>query len=159
MLRPNLAYNSTFNCVISSLIVLSFSSSAVTSSSILLVDVVNNSCTSGSGRLMKESPILYLPSVSYCEGKKNAMRTVFCRPHLPIPVHSRCHPGLLFLSIESSARRLSYRFSKLTCFAFNSSSRFNSRWCSLLNLLILSWSSLRTSTSSPPAAASSSLES
>ena len=49
--------------------------------------------------------------------------------------------------------------SRPTCFDFSSSSSAISRWCNRLNLLILSWSSLRTSTSSLPAAASSSLES
>ena len=43
--------------------------------------------------------------------------------------------------------------------AANSSSRDNSRWWSLLNLLILSWSSRLTSTSSALAATSSSFDS
>jgi hypothetical protein len=58
MLRPNLAYSSTFNCDISSLTVESFSSNTVTSSSILVVFVDSISWTSGRGREMKESPIL-----------------------------------------------------------------------------------------------------
>jgi hypothetical protein len=60
ILRPNRAYSSTFNSCISSLIVPSFSSSAVTSPSIFSVDVESISWTSGSGRDMNESPILYL---------------------------------------------------------------------------------------------------
>jgi hypothetical protein len=64
ILRPNLAYNSTFNCVISSLIVPSCSSNAVTSSSIFVVDNANISWTSGRGSEMKESPILYLEGTS-----------------------------------------------------------------------------------------------
>lgn len=58
ILRPNLAYNSTFNCDISSLIVLSFSSTSVTSSSMFSVDFVSSSWTSGSGSEINESPIL-----------------------------------------------------------------------------------------------------
>lgn len=44
-----------------------------------------------------------------------------------------------------------------TFLVFSSSDKASSRWCSRLNLLILSWSSRRTSTSS--VAASSSLDS
>lgn len=58
ILLPNLAYNSTLSCVISSLIVLSFSSTNITSSSMFSVDFVRSSCTSGSGNEMNESPIL-----------------------------------------------------------------------------------------------------
>ncbi len=51
-------------------------------------------------------------------------------------------------------------FSKnLTALVFKSSSRKVSRWCNRLNRLILSWSSRRTSRSSWPIDASSSLES
>lgn len=57
MLRPKRAYSWTFNCDISSLIVLSFSSSADTSSSIRSVDADSSSCTSDNGSDMKESPI------------------------------------------------------------------------------------------------------
>ena len=60
ILRPNLAYNWTFNCDISSLMVLNFSSTTAVSSSIFVVDVDNSSWTSGKGNEMKESPILYL---------------------------------------------------------------------------------------------------
>jgi len=58
MLRPNLAYSSTFNSDMSSLTVASFPSNAETSSSILVVFVDSISWTSGRGREMKESPIL-----------------------------------------------------------------------------------------------------
>jgi hypothetical protein len=60
ILRPNLAYNWTFNSVISSRTVLSFSPTADSSSSILLDEVESISWTSGSGNEMNESPILYL---------------------------------------------------------------------------------------------------
>lgn len=106
MLRPNLAYNSTFNCVISSLIVLNFSSRADTLSSILDVDVVSNSCTSGNGRLIKESPILYLPVVSRYIGAEKVEHTESCRPHLQAPVHSKCRPDPLSPSTNPSARAL-----------------------------------------------------
>lgn len=42
-----------------------------------------------------------------------------------------------------------------TFLALSSSSIVSSRWCRRLNLLILSWSSRRTSTSSPTASSSS----
>ena len=58
MLFPNLAYRSTFNDSISSRTELNFSSMLDTDSSILDVDVARSFWTSGSGREMKESPIL-----------------------------------------------------------------------------------------------------
>lgn len=104
MLRPNLAYSSTFSCDISSLIVLSFSSRPVTSFSILLVDAVSNSWTSGNGKLMKESPILYLRNVSLrtCLYHR-ALPTVSCRPHLPAPARLIYRPDPPSPSVQPSA--------------------------------------------------------
>lgn len=58
ILRPNLAYSTTFSCPISSLIPPSFSCTAETSSSIFSVDEASNCCTSGRGSEKNESPIL-----------------------------------------------------------------------------------------------------
>ena len=60
MLFPNLAYNSTFNDSISSRMVFSLLSIVETDSSILAVDELSISCTSGNGKDIKVSPILYL---------------------------------------------------------------------------------------------------
>jgi len=94
--RPNLAYNSTFKCDISSLIVPSFSSNDVTSSSIFSVDEESSSWTSDSGREMKESPILYLAGVRIQPtAAVYKAYTVFCRLRLPIRARSIYHRGLL----------------------------------------------------------------
>lgn len=58
ILFPNLAYNWTFNCSISSRIVPNFPSTAKTDSSIFPVDDESISCTSGNGKEMNVSPIL-----------------------------------------------------------------------------------------------------
>lgn len=68
---------------------------------------------------------------------------------------------LVFLDIDKklSIRKQYQQSRRRTALVFNSSSNNISRWWSLLNLLILSWSSRRTSVSSAPTAASSSFES
>lgn len=89
MLRPNRAYNSTFNSVCSSLMVPSFSSNAATPSSILAVDVESISWTSGRGSETNESPILYLAEVSVLSSRFRQgymLRTGSCRPHLRAPI-------------------------------------------------------------------------
>lgn len=65
MLRPKRAYKSTFKPDMSSLMAVSFSSNAATSSSIFSVDDESSSCTSASGRDMNESPTLYLTNRQY----------------------------------------------------------------------------------------------
>ena len=60
MLFPNLAYSSTFKDSISSRMVLSLLSIVETDSSILAVDELSISCTSGNGMDINVSPILYL---------------------------------------------------------------------------------------------------
>ena len=60
MLFPNLAYKSTFKASISSRMVLSLLSIVETDSSILTVDELSISCTSGNGNDINVSPILYL---------------------------------------------------------------------------------------------------
>ena len=60
MLRPKRAYSATLSSCISSRTPPSRSSTAATSTSIFCVEAASSSCTSGTGRVMKESPILYL---------------------------------------------------------------------------------------------------
>lgn len=60
MLLPNLAYNATLSCSISSRTELSLSSTPDTDSSIFSVEEASISCTSGNGSEMKVSPTLYL---------------------------------------------------------------------------------------------------
>ena len=60
MLLPNLAYNSTFSCSISSRIVLNTPWTLETAASISSMDFESSPWTSGIGNLTKISPILYL---------------------------------------------------------------------------------------------------
>jgi hypothetical protein len=82
-------------------------------------------------------------------------------PRQQAPAQLWYHPTLPSLSVASVSTvptpqvLLPATGSILTCFAFNSSSIANSWRCKRLNLLILSWSSRRTSTSSPIASSSS----
>jgi hypothetical protein len=104
MLRPNRAYNSTFNSFCSSLMVLSFSSNATTSSSIFAVDVESISWTSGRGNETNESPILYLAKVNgpLCRCTEGSMqRTESCHPHPPAPTHLIRRRGPLSPSVAS----------------------------------------------------------
>lgn len=64
MLRPNLPYRCFFSSSISSWIVSSVPLSTDTSSSILSVELDSNSNTSGCGSDTKQSPILYLFTIS-----------------------------------------------------------------------------------------------
>jgi hypothetical protein len=122
ILRPNRAYNSTFNSVCSSLMVPSFSSNAVTSSSIFAVEVESISWTSGRGRETKESPILYLTEVSkmLCKATgRSSQHTGPYRPRLPAQAHLIHRRGPLFLSgrnNQSMALRRQHRFCRTNVF-------------------------------------------
>ena len=160
MLRPKRAYRATFSCCISSRISLSFSSTVETSSSICSVEVESISCTFCNGSEMNESPILYLDEMVslYSSGSEFLARTEFCHLRPPTPIHSISLLDLLCLSSANEYfERTNVCQRGLTAFVFSSSSSNISRWCSLLNRLILSWSSLLTSVVSVPTAASSSL--
>lgn len=108
--------------------------------------------------------------------------TVPTHPHPPTPTHSKSLLDPPYLSNKAARTQISTQFhkkemksiklsnvvkynsavkerTKHTCFASNWSCSIDSRWCNLLNLLIFSWSSRRTSVSSPPVATSSSFES
>lgn len=87
--------------------------------------------------------------------------TAVSRLHLRAPTHLTALPNLPSLSTKSlfPSSRLENRGRGGTALLFKSSSSNISRWCSRLKLLILSWSSRRTSRSSFPIPASSSLES
>lgn len=95
--------------------------------------------------------------------KNRDLHTESSHPHLPVLVRWKHRPGPPSLSageVSDENRVPCADFvAEHTCFALRSSSIPISRWWRRLNLLILSWSSLRTSTSSPAAFASSSLES
>ena len=99
MLFPNLAYNSTFKDSISSRMVLSLLSIVETDSSILAVDELSISCTSGNGMDINVSPILYLGL--HQQETSSALkpgRTGFCLLHRPTPVRSKALPSLLYPS-------------------------------------------------------------
>lgn len=88
-----------------------------------------------------------------------SMLTEPSHPHLPAPIHWKPLRGLPFLSVrehQSCYRPQDHSFGSHTARLFRSSSNNISRWCNRLNLLILSWSSRRTSKSPFSAAASSS---
>ena len=99
MLFPNLAYNSTFKDSISSRTVLSLLSIVETDSSILAVDELSISCTSGNGNDMNVSPILYL--WLHQQETSTTLRpghTGFCPLHQPTPVRSKALPSLPYPS-------------------------------------------------------------
>ena len=166
MLLPNRAYNATLSSCISSLIAPRFSSRPLTSLSMFSVDADNSSSTSGCGNDMKQSPILYLyhgrKMIANYEidrplDQRWNKRTELSRPHRRAPVRWRSLPNPPFPSIETqSAGASPVKIGSLTCLFFSSCSSPVSFWWRVLNLLIFSWSSRRTSISSPPVEASSS---
>lgn len=127
---PNLAYSSTLSCVICSRIVSSLSSSALVSSSILVVPVASSSCACSSGRWKKASPILYLGHMSaVLRGARwSHRRTGSCRPRRRAPVPSTGRPAPPFLSAQGQRPHPRHQSEwGHTLFTLSSSSKTSSR--------------------------------
>jgi hypothetical protein len=127
ILRPNRPYNADFRSCISSLSSLIFSSRFATSVSIFSTEDVRSSWTSGTERLKKVSPILYLPYVSIIQRTTSdvLIDTGLSHPRRPTPAPWRSLRGLLCPSkfVHVSTSREGLIEWRRTCLVFSSSWR------------------------------------